>query len=58
MIKLLSLLYEVKVMRIIFETLKNLIGPINNLFIVIVTMFYFFAILGMFIFGGLVKEDS
>jgi len=34
MIKLLTLTYEVKMMRIIFETLKNLLGPLNNLIIV------------------------
>ena len=58
MIKLLSLLYEIKVMRIIFETIKNLLGPINNLFIVMITIFYVFAQMGMAMFGGLVKEDS
>jgi len=43
MIKLLTLLYEVKTMRIIFETMKNLLGPLNNLIIVMMTIFYVFA---------------
>lgn len=43
MLKLLSLLYEVKVMRVIFETIKNLLGPINNIIVVMVTMLYVFA---------------
>ena len=43
MIKLLTLLYEVKTMRVIFETMKNLLGPLNNLIIVMMTIFYIFA---------------
>ena len=58
MIKLLTLLYEVKTMRIIFETMKNLLGPLNNLIIVMMTIFYVFAQFGMIIFGGEIREDS
>ena len=58
MIKLLTLLYEVKTMRIIFETMKNLLGPLNNLIIVMMTIFYVFAQLAMIIFGGEIREDS
>ena len=58
MIKLLTLLYEVKTMRIIFETMKNLLGPLNNLIIVMMTIFYVFAQLGMIIFGGEIRENS
>ena len=43
MIKLLTLLYEVKTMRVIFETMKNLLGPLNNLIVVMMTIFYVFA---------------
>ena len=43
MLKLLTLLYEIKIMRIIFETLKNLLGPLNNLIVVMMTIFYVFA---------------
>jgi len=55
MLKLLTLLYEVKVMRVIFETLKNLLGPLNNLIIVMMTIFYVFAQMGMVVFGGKIK---
>jgi hypothetical protein len=58
MLKLMTLLYEVKTMRVIFETIKNLIGPLNNLIIVMLTIFYVFAEMGMIIFGGKIKEDS
>ena len=58
MLKLLTLLYEIKVMRVIFETLKNLLGPLNNLIVVMLTIFYVFAQLGMVIFGGKIKSDS
>lgn len=58
MLKLLTLLYEVKTMRVIFETLKNLMGPLNNLIVVMMTIFYVFAQIGMVMFGGKIKEDS
>ena len=58
MIKLLTLLYEIKTMRVIFETIKNLLGPLNNLLLVMLTIFYVFAQLAMIMFGGLIKEDS
>lgn len=58
MLKLLTLLYEVKTMRVIFETLKNLMGPLNNLIVVMLTIFYVFAQLGMVIFGGQIRSDS
>ena len=43
MLKLVTLLYEIKTMRVIFETMKNLLGPLNNLIIVMATIFYVFA---------------
>ena len=58
LIKLLTLLYEVKTMRIIFETMKNLLGPLNNLIVVMMTIFYVFAQVGMVFFGGQIKENS
>ena len=57
-LKLLTLLYEIKVMRVIFETLKNLLGPLNNLIVVMLTIFYVFAQMGMIIFGGKITEDA
>ena len=56
--KLLTLLYEVKVMRIIFETMKNLLGPLNNLLAVMITIMYVFTELGMALFGGQVTKTS
>ena len=58
MLKLLTLLYEIKTMRVIFETLKNLLGPLNNLIIVMLTIFYTFAQIGMYMFGGDITSDS
>ena len=58
MLKLLTLLYEVKTMRVIFETLKNLLGPLNNLIMVMLTIFYVFAQIGSLLFGGKIREDS
>src|SRR6056300_313678 len=43
MTKLLTLLYEVQVMRIIIETMRNLMGPLNNLIAVMFTIFYVFG---------------
>jgi len=43
MLKFITLLYELKVMRVIFESIKNLLGPLNNLVIVMMVIFYCFA---------------
>lgn len=45
-------------MRVIFETLKNLLGPLNNLIMVMLTIFYVFAQIGSLLFGGKIREDS
>lgn len=58
MTKLLTLLYEVRVMRIIIETMRNLLGPLNSLLIVMMTIFYEFACLGSLIFGGKIQTTS
>ena len=52
MLKLLTLLYEIKVMRIIIETIRNLIKPLLYLSGVLFTIYYVFALVGMFLFGG------
>ena len=54
MLKLLTLLYEIKTMRIIIETMRNLVKPLLNLMGVLLTIYYFFALLGMLMFGGMV----
>ena len=58
MVKLLTLLYEVKVMRIITETLKNIIGPLSNLLAVMLTILYVFSEIGMAMFGGDIQKTS
>ena len=52
MTKLLTLLYEVKTMRIIIQTIKSLTGPFSLLVTLMVMMMYQFALIGMFIWGG------
>lgn len=56
-LKLLSLLYEIRVMRIIIETAKNMISPLSSMFVVLMIIFYIFAYFGMLMFGGLVRRD-
>lgn len=51
--KLATLMYEIKTMRIIMETISNLATPFFNLSLMLLFMTYFFAIWGMFFFGGL-----
>ena len=58
MTKLLSLLYEIKVTRVIMETMRNLLTPLTNLAGVLFTIFYVFALVGMYMFGGLVTKNS
>ena len=56
MLKLLTLLYEIKDMRIIIETMRNLIIPLLNLLGILMIIYYIFALTGMFIFGGWIKK--
>lgn len=52
LMKLLTLLYELKVMRIIIETAKNMMAPLTYMFCVLMIVFYLFAYVGMGFFGG------
>jgi hypothetical protein len=52
MIKLMQLFYEIKVTRIIVETIRNLMKPLLNLTGVLFTIYYVFALIGMLFFGG------
>jgi len=56
--KCLPLIYELDIMRVIIETLRNLMTPLSGLLIIVTCIFYFFAILGMFLFGGKITLDS
>ena len=57
MFKLLTLLYEIKTMRIIIETMRNLIRPLTYLCGVLFGIFYIFALVGMAMFGGKVQKN-
>jgi len=57
-LKLLTLLHEIKTMRVIFETFKNLLEPLKNLLLMMMTVFYVFAHIGMILFGGKIRKDS
>lgn len=56
-LKMLSLMYEVQSLRIIIETMKNLIEPISNMAAVLLIIFFFFSLLGMFLFGGKITTN-
>ena len=51
-LKMVTLLYELKTMRIIIETLRNLVKPLSQIAGVLFCIFYLFAQVGMIIFGG------
>ena len=57
LLRLLTLLYEVRVTRLIVETAKNMVIPLTYMFCVLMIVFYYFAFLGMYLFGGLVKRN-
>ena len=56
-LKMLTLMYEVKSLRIIIETMKNLIGPISNMLSVLMIIFFFYSLLGMWFFGGQIRKN-
>ncbi len=53
-----TLLYERDTMRVIFETMRNLITPLTSLIIVVLLIMYEFAVLGIFLFGGIIQTNS
>ena len=57
-IKILTLTYEIRVLRLIIETMRNLVSPIKNLFIITLVIFYLFSVIGSFFFGGKVTVYS
>ena len=57
-LKILTLLYEIDTMRVIFETMRNLITPLTSLVIVVLLIMYEFAVIGMFLFGGTIQTNS
>ena len=58
MLKLLPLLFEIKTTRIIFETISNLLKPFAYLFGVIIVIYYAFAMIGMYLFGGKITKNN
>ena len=58
MSSLLPLLNEIGQLRVIVETLKNLMGPMANLSIFMSAIFYEFALVGMFLFGGRIRTTT
>lgn len=54
-LKVLTLMYEIKSLRIIIETMKNLIMPISHMASVLLIIFFLYALGGMYIFGGRIK---
>ena len=56
-LKALPLLYELQIMRVIIETIRNLMAPLASLGVVVIAIFYWFAVIGMGFFGGKVHAD-
>ena len=57
-LKIVPLIYELHIMRVIIETIRNLMTPLYGLLVIVICIFYFFAIIGMFLFGGLMTLDN
>jgi hypothetical protein len=57
-LKIMTLLYESDTMRVIFETMRNLITPLTSLIVVVLLIMYEFAVIGMFLFGGIIQTNS
>jgi len=46
-LKMMTLMYEIKSLRIIIETLKNLLEPISLMMATLFIVYYLFALVGM-----------
>ena len=55
-LKAITLLYEVQSIRIIIQTMRNLLVPIFNMLSVLIIVFYFFSLIGMALFGGVIQN--
>lgn len=53
-----SICYEVSYLKLVYESIQNLIGQLYNMGSVIFVIFYIFAVLGMMMFGGHIKQNS
>ncbi len=56
-LKLLVFMYEVNSLRIIIQTCSNMIIPMSIMASVVMIIYYFFALIGMMLFGGLIRND-
>ena len=56
-LKLLVLMTEFNNMRIIIQTISNMLSPMLIMASVVMIIYYFFALLGMSLFGGLIRRD-
>lgn len=52
LLKFFDLLYEIKTLRIIMETLRNLARPLSDVAGILFVIYYFFGQIGIYIFGG------
>lgn len=58
MSKMLNLLKEHSQMKLVMETIGNIVGPIRNLLCLTLLIMYEFSLLGMFLFGGIIRIGS
>lgn len=54
-LKMITLLYELDAMRLVIETMRNMIIPLLQVMSVLFVIFYIFSVLGMYLFGGMSK---
>jgi len=52
LLKFFDLFYEIKTLRIIIETLRNLVKPLSEVGGILFVIFYVFGQLGIYSFGG------
>jgi len=57
-LKLLTLVYEIRAMRLIIETMRNMVTPLLYFLGVLFIIFYVFALIGMVLFGGKITRTS
>lgn len=58
LMKLIPLLHEIRSTRLVITTMGFMLDPIQTLMGVVGLIFYEFAVIGQFLFGGVIKNDS
>ena len=57
-LKITTLFYEIRMLKLTIETMRNLTSAISNLLVVVATLIYVMSLVGSYLWGGKVTTDN